>query len=81
MKREYGIIFGDMIEFSETQKKTIASGLTILSLVITFAFVAVVAWGVLSLLSFASSALIPVILGFFLALFPSLCYNTRERFV
>ena len=58
-----------MIEFSEAQKKTIASGLTILSLVITFAFVALVAWGVLSLLAFASSALIPVILGFFLALF------------
>lgn len=58
-----------MIEFSETQKKTIASGLTILSLVITFAFVAVLVWGVLRLLAFASGALIPVILGFFLSLF------------
>ena len=58
-----------MIEFSETQKKTIASGLTILSLVITCAFVAVLVWGVLRLLAFASGALIPVILGFFLSLF------------
>lgn len=58
-----------MIEFSPAQKKTIACGVTILSLVVTFAFVACVAWGVLALVSLASAALVPVIVGFFLALF------------
>jgi len=58
-----------MIEFSDVQKKTVASGLTILALVITFAFAALVVWGVFSLLSFASAAIVPVAMGFFLSLF------------
>ena len=58
-----------MIEFTEGQRKTIATGLTVLSLTLVVAFVAVTAWIALSLLSFAAPAIIPVVLGFFLALF------------
>lgn len=64
-----------MIEFSERQKKVVASGLTVLSLALTFAFVALVAWGILKLLAFASAAIVPVIFGFFLALFFRPYYN------
>lgn len=58
-----------MFELTEGQKKTVASGLAILSLSVTLAFVAAVGWALFKVLAFASSALIPVIFGFFLALF------------
>ena len=58
-----------MIEFTEGQRKTIATGLTVLSLGLVVAFVALTAWIALKLLSFAAPAIIPVVLGFFLALF------------
>ena len=58
-----------MIEFTEGQRKTIATGLTVLSLTLVVAFVTFTAWLVLKLLSFAAPAIIPVVLGFFLALF------------
>ena len=58
-----------MIEFTDSQKKTIASGLTVLALSFVFAFAAFVAWVVLKALSLASSAIVPVVLGFFLSLF------------
>lgn len=58
-----------MIELSDTQKRTIASGLTVISVAIVLTFVAVVAWGLLKVLAFASAAIIPVLFGFFLALF------------
>ena len=58
-----------MIEFSESQRRTVASGLAALSAAIVLAFVALVAWGLLKALSFASPALVPVIMGFFLSLF------------
>jgi len=58
-----------MIEFSDIQKKTIASGLTVLSMTVVLSFAAFVAWGVLRFLSFASSAIVPVALGFFLSMF------------
>ena len=58
-----------MIELTDGQRKTVATGLTVLSLTLVVAFVAVTAWLVLSLLSFAAPAIIPVVLGFFLALF------------
>ena len=47
----------------------VAAGLTILSLTLVVAFVAVTAWVILALLSFAAPAIVPVVLGFFLALF------------
>ena len=58
-----------MIEFSDIQKKTIASGLTALSTTVVLTFVAAVAWGVLKFVSYASSAIIPVVMGFFLSMF------------
>ncbi|MBO6168155.1 MAG: AI-2E family transporter [Kiritimatiellae bacterium] len=58
-----------MIEFGDNQKKTIANGLTMLSLALVFAFIAFVAWGALKALSYVSSAIVPVVLGFFLSLF------------
>ena len=58
-----------MIEFSDVQKKTIASGLTVLSTTVVLTFVAAVAWGVLKFVSYASSAIIPVVMGFFLSMF------------
>ena len=58
-----------MIELTEGQRKTVATGLTVLSLTLVVAFVAITAWLALSLLSFAAPAIIPVVLGFFLALF------------
>lgn len=58
-----------MIELSETQRKAIASGLTAVSVAVVLTFVAVVAWGVLKALAFASAAIVPVLFGFFLALF------------
>ena len=58
-----------MIEFSDNQKKIVASALTVVALTIVFAFVAFLAWAAFAILSFASPAIVPVILGFFLALF------------
>lgn len=58
-----------MIEFTPRQNKTIAGGITVLCLALTFAFVATVAWGILKLVSLASAALVPVFFGFFLSLF------------
>ena len=58
-----------MIEFSDIQKKTIASGLTALSTTVVLAFVAAVAWGVLKFISYASPAIVPVVMGFFLSMF------------
>ena len=58
-----------MIELSETQRKAVASGLTAVSVAVVLTFVAIVAWGLLKVLSFASAAIVPVLFGFFLALF------------
>ncbi len=58
-----------MIEFSERQKKMITRGLTVLSFTVLFLFVGFVAWIVLKALAFASPAIVPVIVGFFLSLF------------
>jgi len=58
-----------MFGLSEKQRRTVASGLTLLSFGVVFAFVAAIGWAVLKFLSFASTAIVPVVLGFFLALF------------
>ncbi len=68
-----------MIEFTSAQRKTVASAVTALSAAIVVAFTAFVAWGLLKVLAFTSSALIPVFLGFVLALFfkPYYCWWLR----
>lgn len=58
-----------MISFTQNQSRVIASGLTVLSLALVFAFVSFVVWVLFTALSFAAPAIIPVILGFFLSLF------------
>ena len=58
-----------MIELTEGQRKTVATGLTVLSLTLVVAFVTITAWLLLKLLSFAAPAIVPAVLGFFLALF------------
>ena len=57
------------IELSEGQKKTVASAFTLAGLAVVLAFVALASWLGFRLLAFTSPAIIPVILGFFLALF------------
>jgi predicted PurR-regulated permease PerM len=58
-----------MIEFSDRQKKVIAFAVTTLSCAVVFLVVAAVMYGVFSTLAFLSSALVPVLIGYFLALF------------
>jgi len=58
-----------MINFTEKQQRTIARALTALSLAVVFAFAAGILWLICAAFSFASSAILPVIVGFFLALF------------
>ena len=70
-----------MIEFTENQKKTVATGLTVLSLTLTVMFVAVLAWLILQVLAFAAPAIIPVVFGFFLALFFRPYYRWLKRVV
>jgi predicted PurR-regulated permease PerM len=70
-----------MIDFTDGQKKTIAAGITVLSLSLVFAFTAFVLWVVFKVLSFASSAIIPVVLGFFLSLFFKPYYEWWQRHV
>lgn len=70
-----------MIEFTPAQNKTIASGITVLSLTVTVAFVATVAWGLVHFLSFTATALVPVLLGFFLSLFFKPYYRLWKKIV
>ena len=58
-----------MIEFTKAQRKAVACAVTALSAAVVVAFAAFVAWGLFRLLAFASAALVPVFLGFVLALF------------
>ena len=58
-----------MIEFTEAQRKAVASAITALSAAVVVTLAAFVAWGLLKILAFTSAALIPVMLGFVLALF------------
>jgi predicted PurR-regulated permease PerM len=57
-----------MIDFSDAQKKTIATALTVMSASVVIAFVAFVAWMVISAVSFVSAAIVPVVIGLFLSL-------------
>lgn len=56
-------------EFTERQRKTVASGLTALALATLLAFAGVVAWAFFKILSAVSPAIVPVIVGFLLSLF------------
>ena len=58
-----------MLKFTEEQKRIIAASLTVLSAAVMIAFAVVVLKAIVFALSFASPAVVPVLLGFFLALF------------
>ena len=58
-----------MIDFSESQKKTIAAGLTVLAFAVVLAFVLFVGWVLVQAVSFASPALTPVFMGILLSMF------------
>ena len=70
-----------MIELNDSQRKTVATGLTILSLTVVGAFVAFVGWLALKALACVASAIIPVISGLFLALFFKPYYGWWKRLV
>ena len=70
-----------MIEFTDLQKKTIANALTVLAMTVVLAFVAFVVWGALKFLSFASAAIVPVAVGFFLSVFFKPYYRWWVRLV
>ena len=57
-----------MIDFTPSQKKTVAAGVTVAAFTLLVAFLAAIGWMLLTFLSFASSALTPVIVGIFLSM-------------
>lgn len=62
-----------------TSRKTAAGGLAVLATIAVLTFAGVVAWFVMKALLFASPALVPVLLGFFLALFFRPYYQLCQR--
>ena len=70
-----------MVNLTERQGRMIARGLTVLSFTLVFAFVVFVLWVVYRMLALTSSALVPVMLGFFLALFFKPYYLWWKRLV
>ena len=57
-----------MIDFTPSQKKTVAAGVTVAAFTLLVAFLAAIGWMLMKFLSFASSALTPVIVGIFLSM-------------
>lgn len=70
-----------MIDFTESQRKTVATGLTLLSLTVVVAFVTFVAWLAIKVLAYISPAITPVIAGLFLAMFFKPYYGWWLRLV
>jgi len=58
-----------MIEFTESQKKSVASGITVLAVAALVGFVVCLGWFLVKVLAFLSPAVTPVVAGLFLALF------------
>ena len=56
------------MEFTEPQRKTITSALTLLSVGVIVAFAVIALWGLIALLKFASGAITPLVIGLFLAM-------------
>ena len=57
-----------MLNFTDTQKKIVANGLTLLAASFVLAFVGLIGWGVMKFLGIVSAAIIPVVIGLFLSL-------------
>ncbi len=58
----------DMIQLSPSQNRVAAAGITVLSFTVVLAFVLFVGWAVVRFISYASSAILPVIIGLFLSM-------------
>ena len=58
-----------MLEFSDGQKRMVATGLTALSFMAVFAFFVFASWILVKFLALAATAIVPVALGLFLAMF------------
>jgi len=58
-----------MIDFTPSQKKTIATGLTILAFTVVVAFAAILIWCFVQAVKFMAPALTPLVIGLFLAMF------------
>lgn len=57
-----------MIDFTPSQKRTIAAGVTVLAFAVVLAFVLFVGWALVKFIGFASPAIMPVVVGVFLAM-------------
>lgn len=68
-----------MVELTAGQKKTVAAGLTVLSLSVVFAFVVLSCWVVVKVLSFLAPVVTPLLVGVFLALFFKPYYLWLQR--
>lgn len=68
-----------MLNFTEAQKKVVAAGLTVLAFAVVIAFVAALFKVMVSVMAFASPAIVPLALGFFLSLFFKPYYNWWKR--
>lgn len=66
---------------SDLQKRTVAAGVTMLAITLVIAFVSLIGWGIVNVLSFVSNAIIPVLLGFLLSLFFKPYYQFWLRLV
>ena len=57
-----------MVEFTPRQNKMVAAGLAVLSFAVVLTFALFVGWALLRFLELASAAIIPVVMGLFLAM-------------
>lgn len=57
-----------MLDFTPSQKKTVAAGVTVSAVTLIAAFALLVGWLVMKFLAFAAPALTPVVLGIFLSM-------------
>ncbi len=68
-----------MLDFTPSQRRTIAAGITVVAVTVIGAFVLLLGWTMMRFLSFASSAIVPVVLGLFLAMLFKPYYNFLVR--
>lgn len=70
-----------MFDFTDTQRKTIASGLTVLALAVVVSFATFLGWLGIKVLGYLSPALTPVVFGLFLSMFFKPYYLLWRRLV
>ena len=70
-----------MLDFTDNQKRTIAAGLTLVAASVVVAFALAVCWLAMKILAIAAPALIPLVIGMFLAMFFKPYYAWWHRIV